>query len=151
MQDSGAILAFTYTGEGAGEDPSMVSKAKPAVKDTTAPIVTGGIAPQFTAAQAAAGKTEYNANCAVCHGSTLTNGTFGTPLGGQYFKANWGSRSVKSLFDRFQKTMPPAEPGTLPAESYANILTYILESNGFKPGNTPLPAGGEALDKMTIK
>lgn len=151
MQDSGAILAFTYTGEGAGEDPSMVSKAKPAVKDTTAPIVTGGIAPQFTAAQAAAGKTEYNANCAVCHGSTLTNGTFGTPLGGQYFKANWGSRSVKALFDRFQKTMPPAEPGTLPAESYANILTYILESNGFKPGNTPLPAGGEALDKMTIK
>lgn len=154
MQDSGAILAFTYTGEGSGgitEDPSLVSKAKPAALDKTAPIVTGGISPQFTAAQAATGKTDYNANCAVCHGSTLTNGTFGTPLGGEYFKANWGSRSVKALYDRSQKTMPPAEPGTLPVETYTNILSYILESNGFKPGTTPLPAGGDALDKMTIR
>ena len=55
------------------------------------------IPPQFTAAQAAAGKTAYNSNCAVCHGSTMTNGTFGTPLAGEYFKNAWFGRTVSRV------------------------------------------------------
>ena len=35
--------------------------------------------------------------------------------------------------------------------TYTNIVAYVLEVNGFKAGNAKLPAGGDALDKMTIK
>jgi len=153
MQNNGAILAFTYLGEGTGaaaEEPRSVSDAKQPGEERNAVIVDGTPA-QFTAAQAAAGKTAYNSNCAVCHGSTLTNGTFGTPLGGQYFRTAWSGRSVRALYDRSQKTMPPSAPGSLPEDSYASIVAYILETNGLKPGASPLPAGGEALDKMAIK
>jgi PQQ-dependent dehydrogenase (s-GDH family) len=153
MLDKGSILAYTYTGEGTGkgEEP-VVTKAEPSAQPAATPAAAaGGIPPQFTAAQVAAGKAAYNSNCAVCHGSTMTNGTFGTPLAGEYFKSNWGGRPLRAFFDKSQKTMPPAAPASLPADSYANIVAYILDTNGFKAGSSSLPAGGEALDKMTIK
>jgi PQQ-dependent dehydrogenase (s-GDH family) len=153
MQDPGAILAFTYTGEGTGVETEQrtVSEAKPPKREARPAKMAGGIAPQFTAKQAAAGKTAYNANCAVCHGSSMTNGTMGTPLAGEYFKNEWFGRSVRAFYDRAHKTMPPAAPGSLPKDSYADIVAYILELNGFKAGDAPLPAGGEALDKMAIQ
>ena len=153
MLDKGSILAFAYTGEGTGkaEEP-IVTKAEPSAQPAATPAgAAGGISPQFTAAQVEAGKSAYNSNCAVCHGSTMTNGTFGTPLAGEYFKSNWGGRPLRAFYDKSQKTMPPAAPASLPADSYANIVAYILETNGFKAGSSSLPAGGEALDKMTIK
>jgi mono/diheme cytochrome c family protein len=126
-----------------------VSEAKQPVGEMT--TAAAGSAPQFTAAQAATGKTAYNASCAVCHGSTMTNGTFGTPLAGEYFRTQWLGKTVRAFFDRAQKTMPPAAPGSLAAETYASIVAYILEVNGFKAGDSPLPAGGDALNGMAIK
>ena len=155
MQDPGAILAFTYMGEGTGapiEPIRPVSDAKFSRPEAPATNAAGSsMPPQFTAAQVAAGKTAYNSNCAVCHGSTMTNGTFGTPLAGQYFQTTWTGKSLRAFYDRAHKTMPPAAPGSLPKDSYANIVAYILDLNGFKSGDTPLAAGGEGLDKMTIK
>ena len=158
MQNPGAILAYTYTAEGVDpttEERSTVSEAKqPHSNDRSGASGNGaaaGMPPQFTAVQAVAGKTAYNSNCAVCHGSTLTNGTFGTPLAGEYFKNAWLGRTVRAFYDRAQKTMPPAAPGSLPKDSYVNIVAYILELNGFEAGESPLPAGGAALDKMTIR
>jgi PQQ-dependent dehydrogenase (s-GDH family) len=153
MQDPGAILAFTYVGEGTGEviaDPAQVSAVRPATGQMSGHILTDGIAPQFTAAQAAAGRTAYNASCAVCHGSTMTNGTFGTPLGGKYFKDKWSGRSVKALLDKSQKTMPPAAPDSLKASIYADIVAYILETNGVKAGTATLTPGDASVDAMRI-
>ena len=158
MQNSGAILAFTYLGEGSGtvvEDPRSISEAKTPGSDE--PVRASGhtgladAPPQFTAAQVAAGKTAYSASCAVCHGSNMTNGTFGTPLAGEYFKNAWLGRTVARFYEKSQKTMPPAAPGSLPKDSYASIVAYILDLNGFKAGDAPLPPGGEALEKMTIQ
>ena len=158
MQNSGAILAFTYLGEGSGtvvEDPRSISEAKPSVSDE--PARASGHAPfadappQFTAAQVAAGKTAYNANCAVCHGNNMTNGTFGTPLAGEYFKKAWSGRTVAKFYEKSQKTMPPAAPASLPKDTYASIVAYIFDLNGFKAGEAPLAPGGEALEKMTIR
>lgn len=156
MQNPGAILAFTYTAEGKGpapEEPVMVSEAPVSAEPVVASghTAVGEIAPQFSAAQVASGKTAYNANCAVCHGSTMTNGTFGTPLAGEYFKTTWFGQTVRKLYDRAQKTMPPAAPSSLDKSTYADILAYVLELNGFQPGTAALPAGGDELDKMSIK
>jgi cytochrome c5 len=154
MENPGSILAFTYVGEGTGdvaEQPAPVTKIrKPEEPANPAPIVNG-VAPQFTAAQADRGKTAYNTTCAVCHGSTMTNGSYGTPLAGEYFSKKWSHRSVRTLYDHARTTMPPSRPGFLPAGAYADIVAYILQVNGFKAGDTPLKATGEGLDKMELK
>ncbi len=155
MEDPGAILAFTYMGEGSGKvislsKPGATAPAATANKEDRGPLLTRGFPPRFTAAQAAAGRTSYNERCAVCHGSNMTNGTFGTPLGGDYYKSKWSNRSVGALFTRSQKTMPPAAPGSLPAETYANIVAYILETNGAKPGDKPLDPASPDLPLMQI-
>lgn len=149
-ENPGAILAFTYTGEGSAvAAPVVVSKMETPELDATA--ISNGVAPTFTAAQAAAGKTAYNANCAVCHGSNMTNGTFGTPLAGEYFRKTWTGRGVGAFYDKARKTMPPASAGSLAADTYANIVAYVFELNGFQAGRAALPAGGDALNGMTIK
>jgi hypothetical protein len=81
----------------------------------------------------------------------MTNGAYGTPLAGKFFKDKWSDQSVGALYNRARKTMPPADPGSLPADTYADIVAYILETNGFQAGSTPLKSGGESLDKMVLK
>src|SRR3954452_11774850 len=154
MENPGAILAFTYAGEGtheAVEQPESVTETKVPEKVANAAPVADGVPPRFTAEQAASGKTAYNNTCAVCHGSSLTNGTYGVPLAGEYFKTRYFHRSVRALYDRARTTMPPSRPGLLPAGTYADILAYILQVNGLKAGNTPLTATTGDLDRMVIR
>lgn len=150
MENPGAILAFTHVGEGAPETPTTATARQPKNEPAPAPIVNG-VPPNFTSAQAARGKTAYQSTCAVCHGSTLSNGTYGTPLAGEYFKNKWSHRSVRALYDRMKTTMPPSAPGSLPAETYADIVAHILEVNGHKPGTAALRPGDESLNRMELK
>ena len=154
MQEPGAILAYTYVGEGDGAEPerttTVTRSSGPVMEAPRTPVETA-ISPQFTAAQSAAGKIAYNASCAVCHGNTLTNGTMGTPLAGTYFRKMWTGRTVRAFYDRATKTMPPAAPGSLAPDVYASIVAYILEVNGFRSGGTALAPGNAAVDRMVIQ
>jgi PQQ-dependent dehydrogenase (s-GDH family) len=138
MTNKGSILAFTYVGEGTG------TAIEPQRTTTTAPTRTApaaaGPAPQYTATQAAAGKRAFDADCAVCHGNTLRNGTMAPPLAGEAFNAVWAGRSVRELFDT-AKTMPPANPGSLSDATYASIIAYVLQVNGYAAGETALTTG----------
>lgn len=80
----------------------------------------------------------------------MTNGTFAPPLAGEYFRNKWVGKTVREFYDH-ARTMPPASPASLPDDTYANIVAYVLDLNGFKAGLAPLPAGGRALDGMTIR
>lgn len=152
MANPGAILAYTYEGEGDGTAPTprqvtQVPQQAPAAKPA---VNVGGAPPQYTAAQAATGKTAYDANCAVCHGNTLTNGTFATPLAGEYFKGQWAGKSVGAFLNKAM-TMPPSSPNSLPEQTYADIVAYVLEVNGFEPGGTSLEPGAEELEQMRLR
>jgi PQQ-dependent dehydrogenase (s-GDH family) len=152
MENPGAILAFTYESEGDGTAPTprQVSRAPQAAPAAGSAANITGAPPQYTAAQAAAGKTAYDANCAVCHGNTLTNGTFATPLAGEYFKTQWAGKTVGAFFNK-AKTMPPASPNSLPEQTYADIVAYVLEVNGFKAGGTTLAPNPEKLEQMRLR
>lgn len=143
MTNKGSIIAFTYVGEGTGApvEPQRTTTAAP-VKPmpSAAQSAQSGPAPQYTAAQAAAGKTAFDADCAVCHGNTLRNGTMGPPLAGEAFRSVWAGRPARELFDA-AKTMPPANPGSLPDATYASILAYILQMNDYAAGDTPFTTG----------
>jgi mono/diheme cytochrome c family protein len=139
MTNKGSILAFTYVGEGTGApiEPQRTTTAAPVAPTASA---VAGAAPQYTAAQAAAGKTAFDAECAVCHGNTLRNGTMAPPLAGEAFQAAWAGRSVRALFDA-AKAMPPANPGSLSDETYARIVAYVLQVNGYAAGETAFTTG----------
>ena len=65
---------------------------------------------------------------------------------GRTFRAAWAGRSVRALFDS-AKRMPPANPGSLSDETYANIVAYVLQVNGYAAGETALTTG----DGMTLR
>jgi hypothetical protein len=103
VKTPGAILAITYEGEGQPDaDSGPVEDAPAAAAPPPAAVDSpdaAGASPVFTAAQAEQGRRAYDSNCAVCHGNTLTNGTFGTPLAGLYFRNSWFGRTVRALYD----------------------------------------------------
>jgi mono/diheme cytochrome c family protein len=152
MQDPGAILAFTYEGEGNGSAVTEAARPanRPAVAANAGGAAVQGAMPTFTAAQVQAGKTAYDANCAVCHGNTMTNGTFAPPLAGEYFKTTWAGKTVGEFYTH-SKTMPPASPASLSDDVYASIVAYVLETNGYKAGATALPVGSAGLAAMRIR
>ncbi|HZM62231.1 MAG TPA: PQQ-binding-like beta-propeller repeat protein [Vicinamibacterales bacterium] len=105
---------------------------------STVVLVSGQQTPTagpFTADQAAAGRTAFQANCAGCHGADLMGIP---PLAGPSFVGSWGTRTTRDLFGLVQNTMPTDRPGALPADTYVNIVAFILQSNGRTPGNQPL-------------
>jgi len=92
----------------------------------------------FTAAQATAGAAAYQTNCATCHQPDLKGSGTAPTLAGAEFIGGWGTRTTRVLLTFIQLTMPPASPGALGADVYANITAFILQSNGAQAGTQTL-------------
>jgi alcohol dehydrogenase (cytochrome c) len=106
-------------------------------------------APTYTAAQAASGKTAYDASCASCHGGNLDDGALAPPLKGVAFVQKYGGKSVEALFSKVT-TMPPASPNSLGAAATARVVAYLLQANAIVAGTTELPTDQASLARMTI-
>jgi mono/diheme cytochrome c family protein len=83
----------------------------------------------FTAEQAAAGRAAFEQSCAMCHGQNLRQ-LPNALLAGTEFVGRWGNRATSDLVAQARSTMPPDNPGGLPADPYANIVAYLLQMNG---------------------
>jgi len=90
----------------------------------------------FTADQAAAGRTAYQANCASCHLPDLAGRNEAPPLAGVNFLNTWRNRTARDLFEYMQSTMPP-QAASLPSDQYLSIVAFILQSNGASAGAQP--------------
>lgn len=108
---------------------------------------SSGFAGGFTAAQAEAGKTAYNANCAQCHGFQL-EGPEAPGLVGADVMGNW--ETPGGLFDFISVAMPPSAPGQLGTDAYLEIIAYIMEFNGAQPGDEPLVHDEEKLAAISL-
>lgn len=104
----------------------------------------------FTKAQVDAGRAAYAQNCASCHGDALNGGEMAPALAGGEFMANWSGLTVFDFFDRVRKTMPLGKEGSLSRDQVAVITAFVLNSNGFAPGNTALPTQDELLKTIKI-
>src|SRR6185312_8747376 len=96
----------------------------------------------YTEAQAARGNAQYSQHCAACHGSGLTGNGEAPALVGGEFISNWAGLTLGDLFERIRTTMPQDNPGKLSRGQYAEILSFILRSNGY-------PAGQKEMDSRT--
>ena len=85
------------------------------------------------AAQAAAGRSVYQANCASCHMPDLAGRNEAPPLAGDNFMNTWRTRTTRDLFEFMSSTMPPTGE-TLSAGSVPRVTAYILQSNGAAAG-----------------
>jgi len=118
-------------------DPNQQSQAS---EQHTSRSVTDGI---FGAEQALAGKAVYDKNCAVCHGADFQPSGGVPPVKGEAFLANWKGRTVGDLYNKV-RTMPPGAAGSLSDPDYLDAVAYLLQTNGFKPGQD-LPHDGALL------
>ena len=92
----------------------------------------------YTDAQAERGRASYQESCVGCHRDDLRGDNTAPSLVGESFMFLWGDMEVGELAARIQKLMPPDRPGSLPAQTYTDIVAYILQKNA-------LPAGGSEL------
>jgi alcohol dehydrogenase (cytochrome c) len=104
----------------------------------------------FTAAQAAQGQQAYAANCASCHGQNLEGGDTTDPLKGDAFGQYWGGKRTGAVFTFIKTTMPPANPGSVSDQTIAQILAYLLQANGLRPGSGELSSDPAALAATMI-
>ena len=103
----------------------------------------------FTAAQAERGKTQFAGRCAGCHQADLS-GDRGPALKGDAFLSHWESGSVHSLFEKIRDTMPASGPADVTDEAKADIVAYLLQSNGFPAGKAELRAEADTLGVVDI-
>lgn len=112
------------------------------------PILFAQDAPSFTQEQADAGRAAYRETCQICHGSTLANGQFGTPLRGNFFREKWKGKSVGELQQFMFEKMPPDKLMSLSPEQSANLLAFILSRNDLMPGAEAL--SGDYASQMQL-
>jgi mono/diheme cytochrome c family protein len=97
----------------------------------------------YTTDQAQRGETSFKRVCAECH----TPGQFS----GTKFIAAWGGAPLYQFFDLIRTTMPNDLPGSLPAQTYADILAYILRLNRYPAGQRELVADPDSLRTIRIE
>ena len=91
----------------------------------------------YTNEQAQQGQALYTAQCAVCHGRSLTGG-LGPPLSGETFVNRWSSVPLSDLAGKIRNTMPEDAPGELTTTETARLVSYVLQTNGFPEGPAEL-------------
>jgi S-disulfanyl-L-cysteine oxidoreductase SoxD len=104
----------------------------------------------YTSQQALRGQAEYMKACASCHADDLRGKSTAPSLVEESFAFLWGDTSVGELLEKTQKLMPSDRPGSLPAETYRDIVAFILQSNKFPAGDQELASDPEALRKILI-
>jgi mono/diheme cytochrome c family protein len=105
----------------------------------------------YAQTQADRGKMAYAKQCASCHGAALDGNGAVPPLAGADFKTNWNGQTADDLFEKVQTSMPADRPGTLSREQNADILAFLLQSNGFPAGQKDLPTDAAVLGKIRFE
>ena len=91
----------------------------------------------YTSDQAARGERVFNAKCSSCH----VPGRF---IGDELFKA-WADKPLVELFNVIRDSMPEDNPGTLPVQEYADVVTYFLQLTKYPTGADELAATEDAM------
>ncbi len=102
----------------------------------------------YTEEQAERGGVQYTESCAGCHAPDLRGNTTSPSLVGLSFAFLWGERTLGELFGNIQELMPTDRPGSLSAQTYRDILAFILRANIYPTGTQELEADG--LDQILI-
>jgi hypothetical protein len=104
----------------------------------------------YTTAQADSGKALYTQWCASCHNADLRGDGTAPSLIEEGFAFQWDDTSVGEFYEQIRKLMPSNRPNSLPAQSYRDIVAFILQSNKIPVGDKELPDDLDALNLIRI-
>lgn len=97
------------------------------------------------------GEAAFMTNCAGCHGDDLRSVDSNAPdLRGPTFQYGWANAPLSEKFEKITTTMPPGMGGSLDDQTYADIMAFILATNGVEPGDQELPGDGVALEAYVV-
>jgi mono/diheme cytochrome c family protein len=96
----------------------------------------------YTVTQARRGDGLFRDNCVGCHSPS--------EFRGNSFQRRWTNRAVGDIYEYVLYTMPDDNPGGLPAQTYADVVAYMLEMNNFPAGEAELPTSMDALFEMKM-
>lgn len=113
---------------------------------STEPRIWQGV---YSDAQAARGREVFNASCLRCHAADLS-GTTAPALKGERFQTTFGNEPIDRLFLKVRDTMPPSFSTTLDDQAKLDVVTYILQTNGYPAGPGDLKLASEDLATAQI-
>lgn len=96
----------------------------------------------YTDAQADRGRDQFRSRCTECHDSREFHDT--------QFKFKWSRRDLGTLYELVSTTMPEDQPGSLPPQTYADILAYVLRLNELAAGSVELTPDPERLAAISL-
>jgi hypothetical protein len=112
----------------------------------SAPRIWQGV---FSAAQADRGMASFNSSCLRCHGDKLQGNT-APALSGDRFFTTWSGEPIATLFAKIRDTMPPNFGTSIDDRTKLDIVSYILQTNGFPAGTSELSLTGADLANAQI-
>ena len=93
----------------------------------------------FTTEQVESGQAAYQQHCAACHAAEMEGMAHFPQLAGPRFRERWSDDTLGDLFVYTRDEMPLGQGGSLPEETYAEIIVAVLAAND-------VPAGEVAFD-----
>jgi mono/diheme cytochrome c family protein len=100
----------------------------------------------YTAEQAQRGQSAYTLYCISCHKADL-DGIEGA-LKGELFMERRREDSLETLFLDIRASMPRGKPGSLPDQTYVDIVSYLLQNNEMPGGSGELKP--ELLENIDV-
>lgn len=92
--------------------------------------------------QAIRGEGFFRETCLSCHASSEFRGST--------FERQWKGRTVRDLYASIAFSMPDDNPGGLPAQTYTDIIAYVLELNGYPAGASELKPDRTAMRAQAL-
>jgi mono/diheme cytochrome c family protein len=92
----------------------------------------------FAAAQVGPGGKLYAAECAMCHGAKLEGRTAPALVGQGFAPAAGSTMTVGGIYQYMTTNMPAEKPGQLKPAEYADIMAFLLSTNGYAPSGKEL-------------
>jgi mono/diheme cytochrome c family protein len=105
----------------------------------------------YSDAQAKRGEAIYVQYCAGCHGQQLKGDETSSALAGGVFTTKWNGSTVGGLAERIQNEMSLDQPGVLTRQQSAEVIAFILKTNGWPSGAADMPVDLAALQEIRIQ
>jgi mono/diheme cytochrome c family protein len=96
---------------------------------------------------ASQGKTVFASNCAKCHGDQGQGVTAPALIGPNSDLVKY--KTAKGVYDFASSNMPQDNPGSLSADQYLQVISYLMVQNGDVKPDAPM--GIATLGSVTLK
>ncbi|QLD50341.1 c-type cytochrome [Paraburkholderia fungorum] len=106
--------------------------------------------PGFDRTQVAHGKALYSSACAKCHGPGLQGLNAPALRGPAFAPASNAKLTIGGVYTYMTNNMPADRPGKMKPQDYADIMAFLLFSNGYSAGATKLTDDNAKASKTPL-